>query len=150
MLANKWLLLLYGLPTEQSAERVSLWRRLKKFGALQLKTSAYVLPDKPLHFERFQWLAKQVRDHGGDATLIRATEIEGVTNDELIRLFNKERSEDYGKLIKELTRFVAQNKKKKKPAEAFPVDLQKFNRRFNEIREADYFECLINPNRLLF
>jgi hypothetical protein len=141
MLANKWLLLLYGLPTEQSAERVSLWRRLKKFGALQLKTSAYVLPDKPLHFERFQWLAKQVRDHGGDATLIRATEIEGVTNDELIRLFNKERSEDYGKLIKELTRFVAQNKKKKKPAEAFPVDLQKFNRRFNEIREADYFEC---------
>jgi hypothetical protein len=39
-----------------------------------------VLPDQPVRFERFQWLAKQVRDDGGDATLIRMTEIEGLSN----------------------------------------------------------------------
>src|SRR5438876_3736640 len=85
---HKWLLLLYGLPTRHAAERVSLWRKLKKFGALQLKTSAYVLPDQPMHFERFQWLAKQVRDDGGEATLLRVTEIEGLTDQELVRMFN--------------------------------------------------------------
>src|SRR5438034_4897922 len=79
---HKWMLLLYGLPTKRSAERVSLWRKLKKFGALQLKTSAYVLPDRPLHQERFQWLAKQVRDVGGEATLIRVSEIEGLRSEE--------------------------------------------------------------------
>lgn len=44
MVPSSWLLLLYGLPTKQTAERVSLWRKLKKFGALQLKTSAFLLP----------------------------------------------------------------------------------------------------------
>src|SRR6266699_6119464 len=100
IIPKAWLLLLYGLPAKHTAERVSLWRRLKKFGALQLKTSAYVLPDQPLHFERFQWLAKQVRDDGGEATLIRVTEIEGLSNEEIARLFNDARAEDYGALIK--------------------------------------------------
>src|SRR5438876_5732785 len=95
---HKWLLLLYGLPTRQSAERVSLWRKLKKFGALQLKNSAYVLPDQPLHFERFQWLAKQVRDDGGEATLVRAAQIEGKTNQEMARLFSNARADDYQEL----------------------------------------------------
>ena len=62
--APKWLLLLYGLPTRRSAERVSLWRHLKRAGAVPLKTSAYLLPDSPSHFERFRWLAQQVRQGG--------------------------------------------------------------------------------------
>src|SRR6059036_1274960 len=107
----KWLLLLYGLPARQSAERVSLWRKLKKFGALQLKTSAYVLPDQPAHFERFQWLAKQVRDDGGESTLIRVTEIEGLSSEELARMFNDARAQDYGELMKALTRFINRNRK---------------------------------------
>ena len=45
MESNSWLLLLYGLPTRNTAERVKLWRKRKKYGARQLKTSAYVLPD---------------------------------------------------------------------------------------------------------
>src|SRR5262252_7908039 len=73
-----WLLLLYALPTKQTSARVNLWRKLKKFGAIQLKTSAYVLPDAPLHYERFQWLAGQIRDLNGEATLIRVAEIEGM------------------------------------------------------------------------
>ena len=44
---KQWLLLLYGLPARKSAARVNLWRQLKKSGALPLKTSAYLLPDKP-------------------------------------------------------------------------------------------------------
>src|SRR5881296_2030504 len=110
MIPVSWLLLLYGLPASHNAQRVSLWRKLRKFGALQLKTSAYVLPDAPLHFERFQWLAKQVRDGGGEATLIRVTEIEGLTNEDITRLFNDARAEDYGELIKAVTAFIRKNK----------------------------------------
>ena len=64
------MLLLYGLPSGQTAQRVSLWRKLKKFGALQLKTAAYVLPDQPAHVERFQWLAKRVRGWCPDLAII--------------------------------------------------------------------------------
>src|SRR6266853_3604712 len=103
MVPSSWLLLLYRLPTKQTAERVNLWRKLKKFGALQLKTSAYLLPNQPVHFERFQWLAKQVRDDGGEAMLIRVTEIEGLSSEELARMFNDARAQDYGELTKSLT-----------------------------------------------
>src|SRR6202008_4709068 len=73
-----WLFFLFNLPAKHSSERVKVWRRLKKFGAVQLKTSTYVLPDEPLHYERFQWLAKEIDDTGGEATLVRVKDIEGM------------------------------------------------------------------------
>src|SRR6201993_861740 len=73
-----WLFLLFNLPAQHSSERVKVWRRLKKFGAVQLKTSTYVLPDEPVHYERFQWLAKEIDDTGGEATLVRVKDIEGM------------------------------------------------------------------------
>src|SRR5512138_1222412 len=92
---SRWLLLLYALPTPRNAERVNLWRKLKKFGAVQLKTSGYVLPDEPTHLERFQWLASQICDAGGEATLIRVAEIDGVSNEEVVNMFNDARAADY-------------------------------------------------------
>src|SRR5579862_3563025 len=109
---NSWILLLYGLPTRQNAGRVQLWRKLKKFGALQLKTSAYVLPDEPKHYERFQWLATQIRSDGGEATLIKVSEIEGLSNDKVVQLFNDARAKDYAELTAELLNFVRDNRKR--------------------------------------
>ena len=135
----KWLLLLYGLPTKRGAVRVSLWRQLKKSGALPLKTSAYLLPDTPEHAERFQWLAQQVRDGGGEATLIRATEIEGLSQEEIVRLFNQARAKDYEELIAEITLFLERNKKK--APESFATELDKLGGRFESIRRLDFFQC---------
>jgi CRISPR/Cas system-associated endoribonuclease Cas2 len=131
---KSWLLLLYGLPAKSSSERVNLWRKLKKFGAVQLKNSAYVLPDTATHFERFQWLAKQVRDNKGDATLIRVTEVEGLTGDQIADVFRDSRRTDYEDLNKKIT---AASKRKRPDAEA----LDGLRQRFNEIREIDYFSC---------
>src|ERR1700759_1296595 len=93
--SGPWLFFLFNLPGTRASERVSLWRKLKKFGAIQLKTSAYVLPDEPVHYERFQWLAKQIQDDGGEATLIRVAEIEGLPNERIARLFNEARAAEY-------------------------------------------------------
>src|SRR3954468_22937436 len=90
-----WLLLLYSLPTKRNTERVAVWRRLKRTGAVQLTTSTYLLPDRPATDEQFQWLAKQIRDSGGDSTLVRAQEIEGMTHEKVVSLFNTARDQDY-------------------------------------------------------
>src|SRR5215468_9370882 len=90
-----WLLLLYALPTQQNTQRVNLWRKLRKFGAVALQTSGYVLPDDPAQFERFQWLSKEIRDAGGEATLIRVAEIEGMSNEEVMGMFNEARAAEY-------------------------------------------------------
>lgn len=78
---------------------MNLWRKLKEIGAVSLKTSAYLLPDTPSHHEHFQWLAQQLRDAGGDATLIRVTEIEGMKGADLVRLFNHARVQEYTELL---------------------------------------------------
>src|SRR5437870_13350762 len=89
MRATSWLLLLYSLPTRQKTERVAVWRRLKRIGAVQIKTSTYLLPDNPPQYEHFQWLTQQIRDFGGDATLVRAQEIEGLSSEKFMPLFSR-------------------------------------------------------------
>jgi hypothetical protein len=86
--SDSWLFLLFNLPAKQSSDRVRFWRRLKKFGTIQLKSSTYVLPDEPVHYERFQWLAKEIIDTGGEATLVRVKDIEGMPYSAVVALFN--------------------------------------------------------------
>ncbi len=136
---TKWLLLLYGLPTRRSAARVSLWRQLKRLGSVPLKTSAYLLPDLPQHFERFQWLTQQVRDGGGEATVIRVTEVEGLTQEQIVQLFNDARASEYGDLIRDLTDLVERNKRKS--TETFQTDLEKLAGRLDQIQKRDFFGC---------
>ena len=138
METNSWLLLLYGLPTKRNAERVSLWRKLKKFGAIQLKSSAYVLPDNPLNYERFQWLSKQIQDGGGEATLIRVAQIEGMPNERIIQMFMEARSVEYKELAA-AGRDILTHSTKRKP-QTLAGELEKLQRRFDEIREVDYFK----------
>src|SRR5438046_8201533 len=110
MKATAWLLLLFSLPTNRNTERVAVWRRLKKMGAVQIKTSTYLLPDEPAQYEQFQWLAQQIRDYGGDSTLVRAQEIEGLTKAKVIAMFNDDRSKDYAELRKSLQEFIGRRK----------------------------------------
>src|SRR5215210_6315583 len=134
-----WILLLYELPTKQGSQRVNLWRKLKKIGAVSLKTSAYLLPDTAAHHEHLQWLAQQVRDAGGDATLIRVTEIEGMAEADLVRLFNDARAQEYAELSEPLNDLLKRNKKRF--TEGFSEELLKLGARFEEIRHTDFFEC---------
>src|SRR2546421_759628 len=99
-------MLLFSLPTNRNAERVTGWRRLKKIGAVQIKTSTYLLPDEPAQYEQFQWLAQQIRDYGGDATLVRAQEIEGLTKDSVLSLFYSAPRKEYSQLRKTLHKFI--------------------------------------------
>ena len=138
MNATSWLLLLYSLPTNRNTERVAVWRRLKKMGAVQIKTSTYLLPDEPAQYEQFQWLAQQIRDFGGDATLVRVQEIEGMSNERLIALFNRARDEEYGAIKKSLHAFLARGKKAEPETKA--AELEKLTRQFRAIREIDFFQ----------
>jgi hypothetical protein len=138
MKATSWLLLLYSLPTNRNTERVTVWRRLKKMGAVQIKTSTYLLPDEAAQHEQFQWLAKQIRDYGGDSTLVRAQEIEGLTREKVISLFNAARDKEYADLRKALQSFISRGRKSN--AEFAAAELERLTRQFRELRQIDFFE----------
>ena len=138
MKANSWLLLLFSLPTNRNTERVAVWRRLKKMGAVQIKTSTYLLPDEPAQYEQFQWLAQQIRDYGGDSTLVRAQEIEGLTKEKVVSLFNTARDKEYVDLRKALQGFISRGRKSN--AEFAAAELERLTKQFRELRQIDFFD----------
>jgi hypothetical protein len=138
MKANSWLLLLFSLPTNRNTERVAVWRRLKKMGAVQIKTSTYLLPDEPAQHEQFQWLAQQIRDYGGDSTLVRAQEIEGLTKEKVVSLFNTARDKEYVDLRKGLQGFISRGRKSN--AEFAAAELERLTKQFRELRQIDFFD----------
>jgi hypothetical protein len=130
-----WLLLLVRLPATHTAERVAIWRKLKKSGAIQIQTSTYVLPDDPARYETFQWLTQHIRDAGGDATLVRARQIEGLSNERLIQLFNSARAKEYALLCETIRSFADRRHR----ASNFGNKLDRFRKQFREIRHTDFF-----------
>jgi hypothetical protein len=140
MASGSWLFLLFNLPAKQSSDRVKFWRRLKKFGTLQLKSSTYVLPDEPVHYERLQWIAREIVDTGGEAMLVRVNDIEGMPYSAIVALFNDARSRDYDELVEPLNFLIKDSKTRKKSPESFAYQLQKLHQRFQEIRDIDYFQ----------
>ena len=133
-----WLLLLFSLPTNRNTERVAVWRRLKKLGAVQFTTSTYLLPDQATQYEQFQWLAQQIRDSDGDSTLVRAQEIEGLTKEKVVAMFNDARAKDYAELRKSLQDFIT--RQRKMDAEIAAGELERLTRQFREIRKIDFFD----------
>src|SRR4051812_44365131 len=100
-LGERWLILLHLLPARPAYQRVKLWRRLQAIGAVPLKNGAYVLPATPETLEDFEWLSREVAGAGGEATLIEARLVAGVSDEELRRLFNQTRSADFLELLRD-------------------------------------------------
>jgi hypothetical protein len=138
-LNRSWLLLLFSLPATHKTARVSIWRKLQKSGAIQIKTSTYLLPDTPAQYELFQWLAKQITDYGGDSTLIRAQQIEGLSDARIVGLFNAARDSDYSALGEPARKLAAPRAARRD--KAFVDELEKLRKTFRAIREIDFFDA---------
>lgn len=84
---QSWVLLTYKLPPEPSASRVSVWRKLKRLGALLLHDAVWVLPATARNREHFQWLAAEIGELGGDALLWQAGALQIAQENRLIQQF---------------------------------------------------------------
>src|SRR5204863_434623 len=65
----QWVLLAYRLPREPSSPRIALWRKLKRLGVAQLLDGLVALPLDSRNRERLEWLANDVVEAGGEATI---------------------------------------------------------------------------------
>jgi hypothetical protein len=66
---TRWVLLAYRLPREPSTPRITLWRQLRRLGVGQIADGMVALPLDARTRERFDWLAQEVIENGGDATV---------------------------------------------------------------------------------
>jgi len=65
----EWVLLAYRLPREPSGPRVAVWRKLRRLGAAQVLDGLVALPADARTREQLEWLADEVLEAGGEATV---------------------------------------------------------------------------------
>lgn len=66
---NRWVMLCYQLPREPSTRRVAVWRKLRRFGVAQLQDGLVAVPADARTREQFDWLAEEIVEAGGTATV---------------------------------------------------------------------------------
>ena len=127
-----WILLMFNLPASQASQRVEVWRKLKRYGALPLQSGGYLLPNTPQALEHFEWLAVAIRKFKGQASVLRVHSVDNCPDDELRRSFIDARSKDYEQLQSELKKLL---KSRKPPAGS----VARIRKRFSEISVIDFF-----------
>ena len=65
----EWVLLAYRLPREPSTPRIAVWRKLKRLGVAQLGDGLVALPLDPRTREALDWVAEEVLEASGEASV---------------------------------------------------------------------------------
>jgi hypothetical protein len=124
-LRRTWLLLLYKVPSEPTANRVSVWRKLKRLGAILLHDAVWALPPSARTIEELRWLAAEIRERGGDAMLWEASLGLDGDDDDLVRQFVAQVDDVYREIVRAL--------------EQTEADLAALSKRYQQTRRQDYF-----------
>lgn len=133
--APPWLLLVFSLPRKGASLRVAVWRKLQRNGSLPLGNSGYLLPNSSENRERFEWLAKSIRDGHGEASVVEVQAIDNLSSPQLMRRFTDARRKDYRQLIGEIRNLRPAATR----AKHFATDIPRLHRRFQEIAAIDFF-----------
>src|SRR5712692_5483059 len=126
-----WLLLVFSLARKGASLRVTVWRKLQRYGALPLGNSGYFLPNTAENRERFEWLATAVRTEHGEASVVEVQSIDNCSFPQMKRRFSEARAADYRELLKQL---------RNPPTNAnLSSRITRFRRRFQDIVSVDFF-----------
>ncbi len=140
-----WVVFSYSLPSAgRSSPRVAVWRRLRALEAVSPKGGVHVLPARDECVEAFQWLAQEVEQAKGEALLMRVERFEGLSDAQLITLFQEARKEDYAALDArgaslEKTLTGSRSRDPRDNAQARDL-LARFRREHAEIARIDFFD----------
>jgi hypothetical protein len=130
---------MFILPAQRASQRVTVWRKLRRYGTLPWKKSAHILPYSHANLEKFQWLATEIRKYKGEASILKVARIEGTTHKQIISMFYEARASDYELLIRDLRLALRGAASRTKPQ--LRRIFARLNRRMSEIAAIDAFGC---------
>ncbi len=138
---HRWLLLIHAIPPKPAYFRAKVGRRLAAVGAVPLKNSVYVMPHAERTLEDLQWIARQIKTEGGDATLVEAHLVEGLRDNQVEAIFRKARDEDYAALTAEVRKVHLAASRKKRADHRPDVEMARVHKRLAEICAIDFFDA---------
>lgn len=131
-----WVLLAYRVPREPSTPRIAIWRRLKKLGVAQVVDGLVALPEDARTREALEWVAEEVLEAGGTATVWQARLGSRAVERDLIARMAANRAEEYQALTAKASTALAA------PAPTRPEGMRRLRllrRELRTIQRRDFF-----------
>ena len=129
----QWVLLAYRLPREPSTPRIAVWRKLKRLGAAQLLDGLVALPLDSRNREQLEWLAEEVTDAEGEATIWIGELGSAAQERELAARMRDASAGEYRSVIEEIATLRVQSPGRRRRS------LGRLRRELRRIRSRDYF-----------
>lgn len=143
---REWYFISYNLPTEPSRIRVKVWRLLKRFGAINIQQSLWVLPKINGIDAKLKKLKEEIVKEKGQMYLICGIAIDGETS--LISKFQDESEYEFKELdeycdffLKEMIDETAKKNFTFIELEENDEELKKLIKWFDRIAKRDFFSC---------
>jgi hypothetical protein len=130
---GRWVLLAYRLPREPSTPRIALWRKLRRLGAAQLLDGLVALPFDARTREHFDWLADEVLEAGGEASVWVAQPATLAQERALAQGMSDAIALEYGEVVDAATAAAGE------PPGQRSRTLGRLRRELRRIRARDYF-----------
>src|SRR5436309_6710781 len=143
-LALSWLLLIHQLPAKPAYLRVKVWRRLQALGAVAVKNAVHALPMGEGAQEDFEWLLREIVEGGGEAFLCETRLIDGLTDEQVRKLFDEARDADYAAVATNVRALIKSGRSTLKPEAIGDLRNQsaRLRKRIAEIADIDFFGAI--------
>src|SRR5438105_1771290 len=143
-LALSWLLLIHQLPAKPAYLRVKIWRRLQGIGAIAVKNAVHALPMSEGTQEDFEWLLREIIEGGGEAFLCETRLIDGLTDEEVRKLFDEARDADYSNIAKDARTLMKSLRPGRKPDAIKDLRAQaaRLRSRLADVASIDFFGAI--------
>ena len=103
-----WTVLIYRLPSDDSRARVTVWRELRRSGALHVQQSVVAVPDTEAFAGDVERLREVLAEVGGHVTALRSEPLLAGDDDRLLKAWNDARDAEYRELAGECAKFLAE------------------------------------------
>jgi hypothetical protein len=142
-----WLLLVYRVPSEPSSNRVSVWRDLKRAGALYLQQCVCIVPRHAKLRDELAAVREKIARFDGSSNLFELPDLPPEENEALVAGFRDLVATQYAEIVEECeTKFVKEVEFEHfrqnytyAEAEEIEQDLDKIRRWFTRVQEHDWF-----------
>jgi len=129
-------LLAYRLPREPSSPRIALWRKLRRLGAGQVLDGLVALPLDARNREQFEWLAQEVVEAGGEASVWLAELAAASYGRALVAAMWAQVAAEYERVIADAAAAAAAAPGQRKRT------LGRLRRELRRVRARDYFNAV--------
>src|SRR5262245_25716027 len=137
----RWLLLIHQLPPKPAYVRVRIGRRLAALGAVALKNTVYALPRTESAQEDFAWVLREIAEAGGEAIVVAADVIEGLSDADVESLFQTARTADYERIADRAAKLDARLRRRSSPPPRAAAELRRLETQLATAIAIDFFEA---------